>query len=163
MKLNKILTTVLAGSMVLTLAACGNQSTSSSTKHEEAASAKVSKAKRHTSHKKSTAKKNSNSSSNSNDQQATANSSSQQGGKTQVSNNQQASMSESDARDLLKTHLGMQRDAAGQNGQSMPVQPTADAVDGFNAQQNGNGWTISGNYNGKTYSYHVSPNGVTAQ
>lgn len=159
MKLNKFLTTLLAASTVLTLAACGNQSTSSSAKHDEATSSQVSKSKHH---KKNAAKKEAQSESSSSQQVSSSSSSSQQGGNSQV-NNQQASMSENDARDLLKTHLGMQRDAAGQNGQSMPVQPTADAIDGFTAKQNGNGWTISGSYNGKTYSYQVSPNGVTAE
>ena len=167
MKANKILTTILAGGIALSLVACGNQSTSTSGKHDEATSQVIHEAH----HDKKTAKKAKQSSNSSQKSAAAANSrsngnqasssNSQQGSGSTVNNNQ-ATMSESDARDLVKTHLGMQRDRAGQAGQAMPNQPTADAIDGFNATKNGNGWTVSGNYNGQSYTYHVSPNGVTS-
>lgn len=171
MKLNKIIVPVLTGTMVLSLAACGNKSATERKKDTAAESSSTTK--KH-SNKKSTIKvaKKSAKSSSSKDNVVVSKSASSTNTTINgvnnsttaksVSQRQTQSMSESDARNLVKEHLSNQRANALEAGKGEPVQPSVNAIDGFNTTQNGNNdWTISGTYGGKTYTYHVTPNAIT--
>lgn len=170
MEIKKVMMTAMAGTMMLSLAACGNKSTSTTKKDTVESSSHMKKSSH--SKKKNTPKDSSISSklkSSSNDRVAlksssssanTANSSSKVTANS--ANNQAQTMTETDARNLVKEHLGNQRANALEAGQSTVNQPTADAIDGFTATQNGtNDWTVSGTYGGRTYTYHVTPNAIT--
>lgn len=170
MKLQKIMMSSMAGAMVLSLAACGSKS-ATETHKDTAESSHVTK-KHHT--KKSTlktsnktAKSNSSSdnvvvSKDSSSTNTTINGVKNSVTAQSVSQRQTRTMSETDARNLVKEHLSNQRANSLEAGKGEPTQPTVSAIDGFNATQNGtNDWTISGTYGGKTYTYHVTPNAIT--
>ena len=72
-------------------------------------------------------------------------------------------MSSSDAKNLVKEFLANARADALQSGKEEPAQPSVDSIDGFTAKQNDtNDWTVSGTYNGQSYSYHVTPTSITS-
>ncbi|HJA46418.1 MAG TPA: hypothetical protein H9792_01455 [Candidatus Limosilactobacillus excrementigallinarum] len=169
MKLKKIMMSTLAGGMVFSLAACGNKSTTE-TKKDTAESSQVTK--KHStkkSSKKSTKKASSSDtkdnvviSKSSSSTNTTINGVKNSATAQSVSQRQTQSMTESDARNLVKEHLSNQRANSLEAGNGEPTQPTVSAIDGFSATQNGtNDWTISGTYGGKTYTYHVTPNAIT--
>jgi hypothetical protein len=170
MEIKKVMMTAMTGTMMLSLAACGNKSTSTTKKDAVESSSHMKKSSH--SNKKNTSKDSSVSTkqkSSSNESVAlrsssssanVANSSNKVTAKS--ANNQAQAMTETDARNLVKEHLGNQRANALESGQSTVNQPTADAIDGFTATQNGtNDWTVSGTYGGRTYTYHVTPNAIT--
>lgn len=172
MKLNKMIVSVMAGTMVLSLAACGNKS-ATETKKDSAESSRV--VKKHDSKKKNIVKSTKNSENDSNNSKASVSSSvssksnassitNVERGNTRqsVSQGQTQSMSETDARNLVKEHLSNQRANALEAGKGEPTQPTVASIDGFSARQNGtNDWTVSGTYGGRTYTYHVTPSAIT--
>lgn len=90
MKMNKLVTSLMAGAMVLSLAACGNSSKSTSSSKDTAESSKVTKSKKHTSKKSSSSKAKSSSSS-----KKTSASSSTASSKSSTSNSAQSSTSKS--------------------------------------------------------------------
>lgn len=164
MKIKQLLMTGIAGMTMLSLAACGNKS-ATETHHEEATSSKTAKKVNHHQHsaKKSSAMKTDNvlSSSNASSTKTTINGVKNSETAKSVNSRQEAVMTETDARNLVKEHLGNQMATARENGKDI-TQPAVDAVDGFNATQNGdNDWTISGSYNGHAYTYHVTPTAIT--
>lgn len=161
MKIKQLLMTGIAGMTMLSLAACGNKS-ATETHHEEATSSKTTKKASHHSARKSskTETDNASSSSNASSTKTTINGVKNSQTAKSVNSRQEAVMTATDARNLVKEHLGNQMATARENGKDI-TQPTVDAVDGFNATQNGdNDWTISGSYNGHTYTYHVTPTAI---
>lgn len=161
MKIKQLLMTGVAGMTMLSLAACGSKS-ATETHHEEATSSKTSH-KVHHSAKKATKMKadDVSSSSNSSSTKTTINGVKNSQTVKSVNNRQSAVLTETDARNLVKEHLGNSMATAKENGKDI-TQPTVDAVDGFSASQNGtNDWTISGSYNGHAYTYHVTPTAIT--
>ena len=67
-------------------------------------------------------------------------------------------MTATDARNIVKEHIGNQLNNRGIAGQSTSDLPSIDSVDGYTATQNGtNNWTVSGN----GHTYHVTANSVT--
>lgn len=162
----------MAGTMVFSLAACGNKSTTE-TKKDSTESSHVTKKHDSKSAKiKVSKKKASKESSNSSDDVVVSKSSSStkttiNGVKNSttaksVSQRQTQTMTSTDARNLVKEHLGNQRANALEAGKGEPNQPTAGSIDGFSVTQNGtNDYTVTGNYGGKTYTYHVTPNAIT--
>src|SRR5699024_1185589 len=70
----------------------------------------------------------------------------------------QMTMSATDAKNIVKEHIGNQLSDRGIAGQSTSDLPSIDSVDGYTATQNGtNDWTVSGN----GHTYHVTANSVT--
>lgn len=162
MKIKQLLMTGIAGMTMLSLAACGNKS-ATETHHEEATSSKTTKKASHHSARKSskTETDNASYSSNASSTKTTINGVKNSQTAKSVNSRQEAVMTATDARNLVKEHLGNQMATARENGKDI-TQPTVDAVDGFNATQNGdNDWTISGSYNGHAYTYHVTPTAIT--
>lgn len=162
MKIKQLLMTGIAGMTMVSLAGCGNKS-ATETHHEEATSSKTTKKASHHSARKSskTETDNVSSSSNASSTKTTINGVKNSQTAKSVNSRHTAVMTETDARNLVKEHLGNQMATARENGKDI-TQPTVDAVDGFNATQNGdNDWTISGSYNGHAYTYHVTPTAIT--
>lgn len=171
MKLKKIMMSAIAGTMMLSLVACGSKSATQSHKDTAESSSYVTKSKHHA--KKmtkvtSSSKKISNNnddvkvSSTSSSTKTTINGVQNSTTAKSVSSRETQTMNETDARNLVKEHLGNQRANALEAGKGEPNQPTADSIDGFTTKQNGtNDWTVSGTYGGKTYTYHVTPNVIT--
>ncbi|GFI60582.1 hypothetical protein IMSAG044_01477 [Lactobacillaceae bacterium] len=194
MKIKKIFTTIAAGSLMLTLAACGNNASKESSQDSDAISTKVTKKhieksdkatseKTNTSKSESGTKVNSTSASSdktgSSSQSKTSNNSSSvkesnysvsstssvENGtsakstvKQNSSTSSQATMTATDARNIVKEHIGNQLNNRGIAGQSTSDLPSIDSVDGYTATQNGtNNWTVSGN----GHTYHVTANSVT--
>ena len=78
--------------------------------------------------------------------------------KQNSSTSSQATMTATDARNIVKEHIGNQLNNRGIAGQSTSDLPSIDSVDGYTATQNGtNNWTVSGN----GHTYHVTANSVT--
>lgn len=175
MKLStKLLSTFAACGMVLSLAACGNTTKTSSSKSEAIQSSKTTK--KHTSSTGSKSNKSSQSSnsssvngaiSSSNNNKyvvtSTSESSSSNAANSssvvkQQSSSQQATMNSTDAKNIVKEHIGNQLNNRGVAGQSTSDLPSIDSIDGYTATQNGtNDWTVSGN----GHTYHVTANSVT--
>lgn len=181
----KFVTLFAAGSLVLTLAACGNSTSTKSTKDSEARSAKVVKSSNSTKKNtmKSEGKQDSSSTAQSASSQATTSS---QSSASQTSSSQktqgqysvvktgdhsssvkaksdstsQAQMTATDAKNIVKEHILNKLNEAGVNGQARPDVPSMDEIDGYTATQNGvNDWTISGN----GHTYHVTATSVTEE
>lgn len=161
MKIKQLLMTGAAGMIMVSLAACGSKS-ATETHHEEATSSKVSHKPHHSTKKSSkTQTDDTSSSSNASSTKTTINGVKNSQTAKSVNNRQSAVMTETDARNLVKEHLGNSMATAKENGKEI-TQPTVDAVDGFSATQNStNDWTISGSYNGHAYTYHVTPTAIT--
>lgn len=175
MKKNKVITSMAAVALVLSLAACGKSTTDSSTTTSDAdsvSSHKVAKSSKSTSSTSKDATSNDNSSSETSNNKASStakNSSStsasaQSVNKTNTSSNsststEAATFTAADARTVLKQHFGNQ---AGNNQQdASTTQSQVDAVDNLAASYNGdNTWTLSGTVNGQQVSYTVSQYGV---
>lgn len=175
MKKNKVITSMAAVALVLSLAACGKSTTDSSTTTSDAdsvSSHKVAKSSKSTSSTSKDATSNDNSSSETSNNKASStaknsssNSASAQSiNKTNTSSNsststEAATFTAADARTVLKQHFGNQ---AGNNQQdASTTQSQVDAVDNLAASYNGdNTWTLSGTVNGQQVSYTVSQYGV---
>ena len=169
MKAKKLVTLLTTGSLMLTLAACGNSSSqNSSNKSSDVASSKVTSKKSSSEAKSSSVSKSS--SSNANGSNGSSNSSSSTSSSAngmttssvtpqkQSSSSQQATMSATDAKNIVKEHIGNQLNNRGVAGQSTSDLPSIDSVDSYTATQNGtNNWTVSGN----GHTYYVTSNSVT--
>ena len=168
--MKKLMATVAAGALMITLAGCGNSS--SSTKNNssnDASSSKVVKSAKtsgktaatSTSQSKKASEKSvsssavtSSSSSNvtSSSKSTTATSTSEQSTREQ--------MTAQDAKNIVKEHIGNQLNNAGISGKPATGLPSIDEVDGYTAVQNGiNDWTVSGN----GHSFHVTATSVTGK
>lgn len=185
MKANKLLTSIVAGAMLLSLAACnsnkfasGSDTTDSVSASSKAASKKSSTTKKQqvktvSDDSSSSSSKSSSSATAANSSTslssasrgaaaATASNSSSSNGSSSSSSASTAALTQTQALDLLKERLGANLNNAGTSGQSMPVQPSATDVDSFTATQTGtNSWQFTGTVNGKTYTYNVSPTSIT--
>lgn len=164
------MTTVLAGTLMLTLAACGNsKSASSSSSSSSSTTTKAVKEVKHHSKKSSSSAKNNKTKASSNGDSTTTTSkvagsnysvtsSKSKGVVNNESSTSQMTMTAQDAKNIVKEHIGNQLNNAGIAGQPKPNVPTASEVDGYTAVQNGtNNWTVSGN----GHTYHVTTTSVT--
>lgn len=162
--------TVAAGALMITLAGCGNSSSSTKdNSSNDASSSKVVKSAKtsgktaatSTNQSKKTSEKSvfssavtSSSSSNvtSSSKSTTATSTSEQSTREQ--------MTAQDAKNIVKEHIGNQLNNAGISGKPATGLPSIDEVDGYTAVQNGiNDWTVSGN----GHSFHVTATSVTGK
>lgn len=173
MKKNKVITSMAAVALVLSLAACGKSATDSSTTTSDADSVSSHKVAKSSSKSSSSVDKKSSSNDESITSSITGSESTgttkntgssvvvtQSGGDNNSSTtNDQQTLDESEARGLLKVHFGTQ---AGDNQQNASVTQTqTDAVDNMVATYNGNNtWTFTGNVNGQQVSYTVSPTSI---
>lgn len=162
--------TVAAGALMITLAGCGNSSSStkdnssndsSSSKVVKSAKTSGKTAATSTNQSKKASEKSvsssavtSSSSSNvtSSSKSTTATSTSEQSTREQ--------MTAQDAKNIVKEHIGNQLNNAGISGKPATGLPSIDEVDGYTAVQNGiNDWTVSGN----GHSFHVTATSVTGK
>lgn len=162
--------TVAAGALMITLAGCGNSSSSTKdNSSNDASSSKIVKSAKtsgktaatSTNQSKKTSEKSvsssavtSSSSSNvaSSSKSTTATSTSEQSTREQ--------MTAQDAKNIVKEHIGNQLNNAGISGKPATGLPSIDEVDGYTAVQNGiNDWTVSGN----GHSFHVTATSVTGK
>lgn len=162
--------TVAAGALMITLAGCGNSSSSTKdNSSNDASSSKVVKSAKtsgktaatSTNQSKKASEKSvsssavtSSSSSNvtSSSKSTTATSTSEQSTREQ--------MTAQDAKNIVKEHIGNQLNNAGISGKPATGLPSIDEVDGYTAVQNGiNDWTVSGN----GHSLHVTATSVTGK
>ena len=168
--MKKLMATVAAGALMITLAGCGNSSSSTKdNSSNDASSSKVVKsantsgktAATSTNQSKKASEKSvsssavtSSSSSNvtSSSKSTTATSTSEQSTREQ--------MTAQDAKNIVKEHIGNQLNNAGISGKPATGLPSIDEVDGYTAVQNGiNDWTVSGN----GHSFHVTATSVTGK
>ena len=168
--MKKIMATVAAGALMITLAGCGNSSSSTKdNSSNDASSSKVVKSAKtsgktaatSTNQSKKASEKSvsssavtSSSSSNvtSSSKSTTATSTSEQSTREQ--------MTAQDAKNIVKEHIGNQLNNAGISGKPATGLPSIDEVDGYTAVQNGiNDWTVSGN----GHSFHVTATSVTGK
>ncbi|MBU9694872.1 hypothetical protein [Limosilactobacillus portuensis] len=168
--MKKLMATVAAGALMITLAGCGNSSSSTKdNSSNDASSSKVVKSAKtsgktaatSTNQSKKTSEKSvsssavtSSSSSNvtSSSKSTTATSTSEQSTREQ--------MTAQDAKNIVKEHIGNQLNNAGISGKPATGLPSIDEVDGYTAVQNGiNDWTVSGN----GHSFHVTATSVTGK
>ena len=166
--MKKIMATVAAGALMITLAGCANSSSSAkNSSSNDASSSKVVKSAKTSGKNAATSTKqskkvsessssnsemNSNSSTNSVATDKSATSSSEQ--------NTRAQMTAQDAKNIVKEHIGNQLNNAGISGKPATGLPSIDEVDGYTAVQNGvNDWTVSGN----GHSFRVTATSVTGK
>ena len=168
--MKKLMATVAAGVLMITLAGCGNSSSSTKdNSSNDASSSKVVKSAKtsgktaatSTNQSKKASEKSvsssavtSSSSSNvtSSSKSTTATSTSEQSTREQ--------MTAQDAKNIVKEHIGNQLNNAGISGKPATGLPSIDEVDGYTAVQNGiNDWTVSGN----GHSFHVTATSVTGK
>ena len=168
--MKKLMATVAAGALMITLAGCGNSSSSTKdNSSNDASSSKVVKSEKtsgktaatSTNQSKKASEKSvsssavtSSSSSNvtSSSKSTTATSTSEQSTREQ--------MTAQDAKNIVKEHIGNQLNNAGISGKPATGLPSIDEVDGYTAVQNGiNDWTVSGN----GHSFHVTATSVTGK
>ena len=168
--MKKLMATVAAGALMITLAGCGNSSSSTkdNSSNDESSSKVVKSAKTSgktaatsTNQSKKASEKSvsssavtSSSSSNvtSSSKSTTATSTSEQSTREQ--------MTAQDAKNIVKEHIGNQINNAGISGKPATGLPSIDEVDGYTAVQNGiNDWTVSGN----GHSFHVTATSVTGK
>lgn len=168
--MKKLMATVAAGALMITLAGCGNSSSSAkNSSNNDASSSKVVKSAKtsgktaatSTNQSKKASEKSvsssavtSSSSSNvtSSSKSTTATSTSEQSTREQ--------MTAQDAKNIVKEHIGNQLNNAGISGKPATGLPSIDEVDGYTAVQNGiNDWTVSGN----GHSFHVTATSVTGK
>ena len=168
--MKKLMATVAAGALMITLAGCGNSSSSTKdNSSNDASSSKVVKSAKtsgktaatSTNQSKKASEKSvsssavtSSSSSNvtSSSKSTTATSTSEQSTREQ--------MTAQDAKNIVKEHIGNQLNNAGISGKPATGLPSIDEVDGYTAVQNEiNDWTVSGN----GHSFHVTATSVTGK
>lgn len=168
--MKKLMATVAAGALMITLAGCGNSSSSTKdNSSNDASSSKVVKSAKtsgktaatSTNQSKKASEKSvsssavtSSSSSNvtSSSKSTTATSTSEQSTREQ--------MTAQDAKNIVKEHIGNQLNNAGISGKPATGLPSIDEVDGYTAVQNGiNDWTVSGN----GHSFHVTATSITGK
>ena len=168
--MKKLMATVAAGALMITLAGCGNSSSSAkNSSNNDASSSKVVKSAKtsgktaatSTNQSKKASEKSvsssavtSSSSSNvtSSSKSTTATSTSEQSTREQ--------MTAQDAKNIVKEHIGNQLNNAGISGKPATGLPSIDEVDGYTAVKNGiNDWIVSGN----GHSFHVTATSVTGK
>lgn len=163
--MRKVMATIAAGALMVTLAGCGNSSSSAkSSSNSTESSSKVIKSAKTSNKAAATSEKQSNKeatssssvSSNTNNAETTKSSSTV----TAEQNNTRAEMTAQDAKNIVKEHIGNQLNNAGISGKPAVGLPTIDEVDGYTAVKNGvNDWTVSGN----GHSFHVTATSVTGK
>ena len=170
-------TSMAAVALALSLAACGKSATDSSTTTGDADSvsshkvAKSSKSFSSADKKSSSDESSTSSEANSESTSSTAKNgssvsnasqnatSSKSNASSAASSEEVATFTASDARTVLKQHLGNQ--AGDKQQDASTTQTQVDAVDNLAASYNGdNTWTLSGTVNGQQVSYTVSQYGV---
>ncbi|MGK4126854.1 hypothetical protein [Limosilactobacillus vaginalis] len=166
MPIKKLSTTIFAGMMLLSLTACGSQSANQHNSNEsgssKATSVKMKKSSSTNSQKNSKSSSQSKTSSDSSSTNISSSNASQKSSSSSANSSERV-MAASDAKNLVKEFLANARADALQSGKEEPAQPSVDSIDGFTAKQNDtNDWTVSGTYNGQSYSYHVTPTSITS-
>lgn len=162
--------TVAAGALMITLAGCGNSSSSTKdNSSNDASSSKVVKSAKtsgktaatSTSQSKKASEKSVSSSAVTSSSSSNVTSSSK--ATTATSTSEQSTreqMTAQDAKNIVKEHIGNQLNNAGISGKPATGLPSIDEVDGYTAVQNGiNDWTVSGN----GHSFHVTATSVTGK
>lgn len=162
--------TVAAGALMITLAGCGNSSSSTKdNSSNDASSSKVVKSAKtsgktaatSTNQSKKTSEKSVSSSAVTSSSSSNVTSSSK--ATTATSTSEQSTreqMTAQDAKNIVKEHIGNQLNNAGISGKPATGLPSIDEVDGYTAVQNGiNDWTVSGN----GHSFHVTATSVTGK
>lgn len=164
--MKKIMATVAAGALMITLAGCANSSSSAKkSSSNDASSSKVVKSAKTSGKTAATStkqsKKVSESSSSSSEMSSNNSTNSVATDKSATSSSEQntrGQMTAQDAKNIVKEHIGNQLNDRGVAGKSTDDLPSIDSVDGYTATQNGtNNWTVSGN----GHTYHVTANSVT--
>ena len=162
--------TVAAGALMITLAGCGNSSSSTKdNSSNDASSSKVVKSAKtsgktaatSTNQSKKASEKSVSSSAVTSSSSSNVTSSSKS--TTATSTSEQSTceqMTAQDAKNIVKEHIGNQLNNAGISGKPATGLPSIDEVDGYTAVQNGiNDWTVSGN----GHSFHVTATSVTGK
>ena len=162
--------TVAAGALMITLAGCGNSSSSTKdNSSNDASSSKVVKSAKtsgktaatSTNQSKKASEKSVSSSAVTSSSSSNVTSSSKS--TTSTSTSEQSTreqMTAQDAKNIVKEHIGNQLNNAGISGKPATGLPSIDEVDGYTAVQNGiNDWTVSGN----GHSFHVTATSVTGK
>lgn len=168
--MKKLMATVAAGALMITLAGCGNSSSSTKdNSSNDASSSKVVKSAKtsgktaatSTNQSKKTSEKSVSSSAVTSSSSSNVTSSSK--ATTATSTSEQSTreqMTAQDAKNIVKEHIGNQLNNAGISGKPATGLPSIDEVDGYTAVQNGiNDWTVSGN----GHSFHVTATSVTGK
>ncbi|MCR5524040.1 MAG: hypothetical protein K6F18_00035 [Lactobacillus sp.] len=168
--MKKLMATVAAGALMITLAGCGNSSSSTKdNSSNDASSSKVVKSAKtsgktaatSTSQSKKASEKSVSSSAVTSSSSSNVTSSSK--ATTATSTSEQSTreqMTAQDAKNIVKEHIGNQLNNAGISGKPATGLPSIDEVDGYTAVQNGiNDWTVSGN----GHSFHVTATSVTGK
>ena len=142
--MKKLMATVAAGALMITLAKTSGKTAATSTNQSKKASEKSVSSSAVTSSSSSNVTSSSKS--------TTATSTSEQSTREQ--------MTAQDAKNIVKEHIGNQLNNAGISGKPATGLPSIDEVDGYTAVQNGiNDWTVSGN----GHSFHVTATSVTGK
>lgn len=168
--MKKLMATVAAGALMITLAGCGNSSSSTKdNSSNDASSSKVVKSAKtsgktaatSTNQSKKASEKSVSSSAVTSSSSSNVTSSSKS--TTSTSTSEQSTreqMTAQDAKNIVKEHIGNQLNNAGISGKPATGLPSIDEVDGYTAVQNGiNDWTVSGN----GHSFHVTATSVTGK
>ncbi len=163
--------TVAAGALMITLAGCGNSSSSTKdNSSNDASSSKVVKSAKtsgktaatstNQSNKKTSEKSVSSSAVTSSSSSNVASSSKSTTATSTSEQSTREQMTAQDAKNIVKEHIGNQLNNAGISGKPATGLPSIDEVDGYTAVQNGiNDWTVSGN----GHSFHVTATSVTGK
>ncbi len=168
--MKKLMATVAAGALMITLAGCGNSSSSTKdNSSNDASSSKVVKSAKtsgktaatSTNQSKKTSEKSVSSSAVTSSSSSNVTSSSKSTTATSTSGQStREQMTAQDAKNIVKEHIGNQLNNAGISGKPATGLPSIDEVDGYTAVQNGiNDWTVSGN----GHSFHVTATSVTGK
>ena len=168
--MKKLMATVAAGALMITLAGCGNSSSSTKdNSSNDASSSKVVKSAKtsgktaatSTNQSKKASEKSVSSSAVTSSSSSSVASSSES--TTATSTSEQSTreqMTAQDAKNIVKEHIGNQLNNAGISGKPATGLPSIDEVDGYTAVQNGiNDWTVSGN----GHSFRVTATSVTGK
>ena len=168
--MKKLMATVAAGALMITLAGCGNSSSSTKdNSSNDASSSKVVKSAKtsgktaatSTNQSKKASEKSVSSSAVTSSSSSNVTSSSKSTTATTTSEQStREQMTAQDAKNIVKEHIGNQLNNAGISGKPATGLPSIDEVDGYTAVQNGiNDWTVSGN----GHSFHVTATSVTGK
>ena len=166
--MKKIMATVAAGALMITLAGCANSSSSAKkSSSNDASSSKVVKSAKTSGKTAATStkqsKKVSESSSSSSEMSSNNSTNSVATDKSATSSSEQntrGQMTAQDAKNIVKEHIGNQLNNAGISGKPATGLPSIDEVDGYTAVQNGvNDWTVSCN----GHSFRVTATSVTGK
>lgn len=166
--MKKIMATVAAGALMITLAGCANSSSSAkNSSSNDASSSKVVKSAKTSGKNAATStkqsKKVSESSSSNSEMSSNSSTNSVATDKSATSSSEQNTrrqMTAQDAKNIVKEHIGNQLNNAGISGKPATGLPSIDEVDGYTAVQNGvNDWTVRGN----GHSFRVTATSVTGK